>query len=265
MLSTGGSRVGEDVLFSLSHQTQVSDVEMPPHTHREGQLYVVAEGSMIVATAHETWLVAPGQIGWIPPEVTHSARVHGTMSGWVGHLAPELSLDLPGRPTAFRQSALSAAILERLPGSGVSSASDKRELRLLEALVDELGLLPPQPMCLPYPKTSRLAYIARKIIDDLAVANSLDDMAALAFMSRRSLTRQFRAETGMSIVEWRDAARMQRAVQLLAAGHSVTSIAYTLGYDGASRFIDKFSATFGVTPKQFSLRSIRNPLREDAD
>ncbi|HEJ6520566.1 TPA: AraC family transcriptional regulator, partial [Pseudomonas aeruginosa] len=45
----------------------------------------------------------------------------------------------------------------------------------------------------------------------------------------------------------------------------VTSIAYTLGYDGASRFIDKFSATFGVTPKQFSLRSIRNPLREDAD
>src|SRR5690606_20238257 len=45
MLSTGGSRVGEDVLFSLSHQTQVSDVEMPPHTHREGQL---------------TWRLPPG-------------------------------------------------------------------------------------------------------------------------------------------------------------------------------------------------------------
>ena len=86
---------------------------------------------MIVATAHETWLVAPGQIGWIPPEVTHSARVHGTMSGWVGHLAPELSLTslAGGRPSGkvpYQPQSLKDCL-----GAECPPASDKRELRLL--------------------------------------------------------------------------------------------------------------------------------------
>jgi len=62
---------------------------------------------------------------------------------------------------SFRQSALSAAIFERLSAGEASSASDKREIRLLEVLLDELSLLPPQSMCLPFPKTSRLEDIAK--------------------------------------------------------------------------------------------------------
>ena len=41
---------------------------------------------------------------------------------------------------------------------------------------------------------------------------------------------------------------MIRALEMLADGHAVTSIAFDLGYSSVSGFIALFRRTFGVTP-----------------
>jgi methylphosphotriester-DNA--protein-cysteine methyltransferase len=40
-----------------------------------------------------------------------------------------------------------------------------------------------------------------------------------------ALTRHFRSETGMSVVEWRQVARLQKGMELLNGGASVTTVA----------------------------------------
>jgi AraC-like DNA-binding protein len=76
-------------------------------------------------------------------------------------------------------------------------------------------------------------------------------------LSRRTITRHFRAETGMSIVEWRQIARLQRALELLGEGESVTTVAITLGYDSVSSFIALFRRLIGTTPAKFVAETLR--------
>jgi AraC-like DNA-binding protein len=70
--------------------------------------------------------------------------------------------------------------------------------------------------------------------------------------SRRSLTRHFRNETGMSVVEWRQVARLQKGMELLNGGASVTTVALSLGYDSVSSFIALFRRILGTTPARFA-------------
>ncbi|SAL38007.1 AraC family transcriptional regulator [Caballeronia udeis] len=46
-------------------------------------------------------------------------------------------------------------------------------------------------------------------------------------------------------------ARPMRALEMLASGTAVTTIALDLGYENVSAFIAMFRRTFGVTPTQY--------------
>ncbi len=70
-------------------------------------------------------------------------------------------------------------------------------------------------------------------------------------MSERSLIRKFNAETGMTFRQWRRQARLLEALERLAAGDSVTAVAFAVGYDSISAFIVAFREVFGETPKRY--------------
>lgn len=84
------------------------------------------------------------------------------------------------------------------------------------------------------------APLARATIDDWA-----DKMA----MSRRSFTRHFQRETGVSLSVWRQQACLFAAVPRLTEGEAVTSVALDLGYDSVSAFTTMFRRMLGVSPK----------------
>ena len=56
-----------------------------------------------------------------------------------------------------------------------------------------------------------------------------------AGMSRRTFTRQFRAQTGVSFAEWRQQVCLLAAIERLSAGQAVTRCA-DLGYASPSAF-----------------------------
>jgi len=244
------SRLEAGAIFALQRQDHPPDARMHSHLHPEGQLFGITEGLLIVTTGAGSWMTLPGQIGWIPPDMPHSARVHGTMTGWTAYIHRDLCKPLQV-PAVYRMTDLSGAVLGRLlEGDGLAIGSD-RQNRLVAVLIDEVASLAPQPMYLPMPRREPLVTMAVAIAANPSSTRSIDDLARAAGLSRRSLTRRFRAETGMSIVAWRHAARMQRGLELLMTGKSVTTTAHELGYDSASRFIELFRRIFGATPKQF--------------
>jgi AraC-like DNA-binding protein len=93
--------------------------------------------------------------------------------------------------------------------------------------------------------------IARALLDDLADPRGLDEWADFGALSARTLSRRFAAETGFTFADWRQRARLMRAVEMLAAGTPVTTIALSLGYDNVSAFIAMFRRVHGVTPARF--------------
>ena len=83
---------------------------------------------------------------------------------------------------------------------------------------------------------------------------SVGDWARQLATSERSLVRHFRAETGLSVIEWRRRARIMRAVALLDDGTSVTAAALAVGYESVSAFSAMFRRAAGASPRQYRHR-----------
>ncbi|MFK7818896.1 MAG: helix-turn-helix transcriptional regulator [Planctomycetaceae bacterium] len=54
--------------------------------------------------------------------------------------------------------------------------------------------------------------------------------------------------------KWRHQVRMHRAIELLGDNESVTSVAYSLGFESVSAFIHSFKQCFGETPGQYRVK-----------
>ena len=79
----------------------------------------------------------------------------------------------------------------------------------------------------------------------------LEKWSKFAGVSTRTLARLFQAETGMSFRAWRQQLRLQRALEMLADGQAVTSVALDLVYDSPSAFIAMFRRTLGASPTRY--------------
>ncbi len=72
-----------------------------------------------------------------------------------------------------------------------------------------------------------------------------------AGISARTMSRRFVTELGLTFARWRQQARLLRALERIADGTPVTTIALDLGYDNVSAFIDMFRRALGTTPGRY--------------
>lgn len=250
-------RLSEARPINVHEHAGPSEHAEAPHTHEEGQLYIVQNGLVTVETAGTSWIMPRDHIGWIPPGTLHGARVHGAvahgvMLGWAVHLHPMLCASLPHEPAVFRMTPLLEALTKRIVEWN-RSARDlaPAEQRLLSVFIDEIRAAPKERLRIPMPNERRLMHLAAGLFNDPADESTLDDWAVRIGMSRRNLTRCFREETGMSLTQWRQLVRLKRGVEMLSAGESVTTVASSLGYDSTSSFIALFRRAFGTTPARY--------------
>lgn len=232
------------------------DTEVHPHCHNEGQIWAIFEGIVTTELNGRHWTLPQGRICWIPPGVVHSARTQHAVNAWMAYLRPDLCHAFPEQPAVFVVTELTQALIQRINswyhyGQSTSHDLTPAQQRLMEVLLDELLAARTEPMCLPMPSHPGLYRMAYQLMADPADKRSLAEWASYCGLSERGLSRHFRSETGLSLVEWRTQARMTRAVQLLMEGQSVTAIALEVGYDSISNFISTFRRHFGVTPTQY--------------
>lgn len=228
-----------------------------PHRHARGQLLGAHRGLLSVGTGQGRWLVPATDAVWLPPHAPHSLRSHGeAFSGWSVYVARADCAALPAQPCALRVSALLREAIARAASWPASQPLDPARDRLARVLLDEVvdchaHSRAGERIGLPMPSDPRALRVAQALIDDPADPRGLAEWAAYAHLSQRSLSRHFSAQTGYSLLQWRQRARLMRALERLAVGEPVTTVALEMGYDSVSAFTAMFRRHLGAAPTQY--------------
>lgn len=219
------------------------------HSHPHGELFLLHAGHLKANSETGHWLIPPLQICWIPPYALHGADTQNLV--WTRiHLAPSLCASLPAQPCVWTSSPLARAVIEKLAQQlGTYESISPAEQRLIDVLFDELAAARGAPLLLPMPKSAQLRAAAEKWQRCSEEMAGLDELAELANMSRRTLTRTFKQETGISVGKWRQIARLISGIDMLSEGKSVTDTAMSLGYDSVSSFVSLCHRLTGMSPK----------------
>ncbi|WP_336485559.1 helix-turn-helix transcriptional regulator [Methylobacterium nigriterrae] len=200
------------------------------HFHPRAQLLYATAGLMMASAEDGTWVVPEGHALWIPPRLPHAVVMHGAVSMCSAYLAAEAVAGFPARAQVIEVSPLLAAALAALTREPVLYDEDGRGGHLAALVLDEIARAPETPLTLPLPQDARLRRICLGLIDDPALALDIDAWAEHGGVSRRTLTRGFRHETGLSFAAWRARARVVRALALAADGRAPREISAAVGY-----------------------------------
>lgn len=94
--------------------------------------------------------------------------------------------------------------------------------------------------------------VIRLLLADLAAPPALDEIARQAGVSPSTVSRRFKAETGQTLPEFLNRARVQLAkLYLQEDAPDLSSIAQSLGFSDASYFSKVFSRYAGMSPTEY--------------
>ncbi|ALS60003.2 AraC family transcriptional regulator [Pandoraea norimbergensis] len=239
----------------------------PPHSHPRAQLLFAVEGVYTIETATGTWLVPPHRAAWIPAGVTHNCNGRGqAILACSLYIDPAVSNQLPNECCIIEVSTLLRSLISEAIDIPSLYEPEGRDGRVMSLIVDEICRAPTVPLHLPMPRDPRLLRICRMLLAEPGNDGDLDDWARVGNVGRRTLTRLFRSETGITFSHWRQQLRLMVALSRLAAGDAVTTIALDLGYESPSAFTSMFRTAMGRTPKEYLGGLAQTPVaRQGAD
>lgn len=227
------------------------------HCHAEGQFFMLLQGTAVYITDEGEWLMTPQHPCWVPARTPHGVRSRGEIEGIVVIASEDMCVELPREVSIIKTNSLMEALLEKMPREADNSPQIQR---LWAVLKDEILQADYDNLHLPVPKDERLRLLTQLLVENPADSRSLEQWAASVNLAQRTLIRKFRAETGMSLVAWRQRARVIQAISLLNSGSSVTEVALNVGYDSLSAFISVFKQITGVSPMQYLQTSAATAL-----
>jgi len=222
---------------------------VPRHWHDQNQIVYASQGVLSVETEAGVWVTPAHRAIWVPAGVLHQHRSYGR-TDLLTVAVPE-AIEMPSHPTVLAVNPLLRELL--LAYAQPPHTEGPTRGHMLTLLVDLLAPAPDRALHLPTPRDPRLVEAQRLIMDE---PSTLTEVAARVGASPRHLTRLCREELGLSFVHWRTQLRLHHALQLLAHGESVTTVALRCGWATPSAFIDVFRRQLGFTPGR---RSAPNP------
>lgn len=225
--------------------------EHPAHSHRRSQLLFAERGTMLVRTAQGAWMVPPSQGIWIPGGTMHGITMLGEVATRSVYLEPEARDGLAkecrvlGIPPLLRELMIAAVDVP------VEYDEAGRDGRVMALLMDEILTAPVLPLSLPLPREGRLLRRCHRFLEQPTMQDTIEAWSRALALSRRSFTRRFRDETGLSFAEWQRRACLLAALPRLLDGERVTAIALDLGYAGPTAFSTMFRRVLGVAPSAY--------------
>ncbi|HEY4455721.1 MAG TPA: helix-turn-helix domain-containing protein [Pseudonocardiaceae bacterium] len=104
----------------------------------------------------------------------------------------------------------------------------------------------------PTPRGSVLEPVLRWMQNNAEADLSLENIAAHAGMSTRTLNRRFREQTGSTPLQWLHRARIRQAQYLLeSTDHPIDRIAGQVGFGSPTAFRDRFKRVVGTSPAAY--------------
>ena len=226
-----------------------------PHRHRRSQLFCPLTGVVMASTSQGAWAVPARRALWIPAGVRHELRMQGVVEMQSLYFEPATLVPMPDHCQVVDVSPLMRSLMAEAVSLPVRYSLDGRSGALMQLIQYEIGNLPELPLSLPLPTEKGLARLCRRFLQHPLSTDGIEDWAAALYLSRRTFTRRFRQETGLSFVAWRQQACILAALPKLAEGMSVTQVALELGYENPAAFTALFKRILGVSPKSYARES----------
>lgn len=233
-------------------------VSVEAHSHPWAQLMYATDGVFEVETPSGRHLLPPHYAMWIPPHVPHAVATRDCVAFHSLYLDDASVGDgFGGACRILRMTPLLRELVVATAELPVNYDEAGPDGALACLIVDRIKRLQPAPLTVPLPRDARLLKIARALHADPGDTRSLEDWGDQVGATRRTLSRLFRHDTGLSFTEWRQAVRLLAALPLLEAGEAVGAVAARLGYDSTSSFIGLFQEKFQLTPGAFAKQASR--------
>lgn len=233
-----------------------------PHEHQRSQLFCPLSGIATASTSQGAWAIPAMRALWIPAGVRHELRMQGVVEMQSLYFEPASLLNMPGRCRVVDVSPLMRHLIHEAVALPVRYDREGRSGALMQLILHEICRLPELPLSLPLPTDKALAKLCRKFLAHPSANQEINDWADRLHASRRTFTRLFRRETGLSFVEWRQQACILAALPKLAAGASVTQTALDLGYENPAAFTTLFKRVLGAPPRDYRTTSASESIRK---
>jgi len=226
------------------------DEHVSEHHHSRSQLLHPITGVVIVTTPAGRWMVPPDHALWIPAGLRHAVEAIGGVDMQSAYVRLDAISGLPDHLHVTGMTRLMRSLLDETVQIGPEAVDARADL-IRRALLHEIPMLPERPLGLPFPRNQQLTDLCREFIALPSARIGIDDWADRVGMSRRTFTRVFRQQTGLSLSAWRQQACVMAALPRLSAGEPVTTVAMDLGYDSIPAFTTMFSRVMGAPPKAY--------------
>lgn len=140
-------------------------------------------------------------------------------------------------------------MIRRDYGSTVAASAARTSVMPLERDGGQAQFIVHEP---PTPDGATLEPVLRWMEEHMHQELRLEDIAAQAMMSTRTLSRRFRDQTGTTPLQWLNRARLYKAQCLLeTTGSSIEWIASQVGFCSATNFRDQFKQLVGISPRAY--------------
>lgn len=251
-----------------SSWVRASAASFERHTHDEYVLGANLQGHERIWLDGRTLEVPPGAITLYNPLAVQASEFAPDGVEYISlHLAPEalarISRDnnlkpLDGSPSfdqgVLRDPALYRAIVDFARADAAQPAHQE------EALLALLGQLLEQPAGPSVEQAASLRLAVQLMRDTPNGKLPLEDLAAVAGLSKYHFVRCFKKATGLAPLQYHMQLRLSEARQRLRRGVHPGEVAHALGFYDQSHFINAFRRVMGVTPNNYWL-AFRAPGR----
>lgn len=219
------------------------------HAHPEPMLTWSSTATLMGTVGSRDWLIPPGHGLWVPGGIEHAGAVlHAGEMLTITFAAERCPITWTG-PTCFTVGSLLGEILTHLH----RIAPDDHSRPAAEALMFKLLTpLPAHHIHVTMPTDPRARAVAEQLVAHPDDQRELTAWADHVHAGVRTLSRLFRAETGLTFATWRAHVRVRAAVPMLARGISVNATARAVGYRKPSAFIAAFRRVTGRTPGTYA-------------
>lgn len=223
----------------------------PLHQHDRAQLLAVSSGSIAVTAEGSTFVAPPERAIWVPARTLHETRHFASTLMRTLYIDPAACPDLPDRMAVLQITPLMRALLSEIVARPRDYDEHGSEGRLVRVMLDQIAASRALPLHLPFPTTPSLRDLAMRIVENPKAAEDLALLSRSLGVSARTLQRQFKDQTGLSLRSFRRQAKLLKALELLSARMPISQISDNLGFGEPSAFISMFRAAFGVTPGRY--------------
>ncbi len=225
------------------------------HQHQKAQLVFVESGYQYLHTKNSRFLLPQNHAAWIPSNLPHkTTSASESVSLRTLYFSTSEMSDFYNNLYLFSVPVVLREMIMYTEKWSLNMVYNQSEQTFLHAILEELPSFIQNsiPLITPVPKSTNLLVMTDYIHQFYASSITIEELAEKSFVSVRTLERQFKKETGITISKYIQMVRIIKSLELLSDGNfNIGEIALQTGYSSAQSYSNVFAKLLGKRPSEY--------------